>query len=798
MVFEHMLNGVAYCEICPRGQEAPDFRYLYTNPAFHSQTGVGPVVGRLASEVFPGILTNDQELLQIYLNVATTGVAQRFERYVHAIGHWFSVSVYCPHHNHFVAIFDVVSERKAQEKTLSQAQSRLALAQRAANAGIWDWDMPSGTLTWSPELFDILGLDAHCDSASFENWSRTVHADDRNRAERMISEAIERHIPLFNTYRVVLPGGEIRWIDVYGDTQYDAQGTATRMTGICVDVTRRMQLERITREFESIVQSSRDAIISKTLDGTVTSWNPGAEAMFGYSAKEMIGHPISVLIPAQRQEEEARILQQICAGHPVDHFETVRICKSGQRIDVDIALSPLRDSAGTLIGASKIARDITRQKQSEKALREKDSQFRVAVQTSTDGFWICDMQGKILEVNDAYVRLSGYTRDELLQMKISQIDAFESQQEVVARIERIVRVGYERFVVSHLAKGGRKWPAEVVTTYSPIDGGRFFSFMKDLTEQQKSAEIIWHQANFDGLTDLPNRALFFDRLSQECSAARRSGKLVALLFADLDAFKPVNDQFGHDSGDLVLRTVASRWQTCVRESDTIARLGGDEFAIIVGSLEGTQEASTIAGKLIQALDKDIALPGGRACRIGASIGIAIYPTNASEMDSLLRAADAAMYTCKGRGKNTFSFANDIADGRDLKDAWVTFNDSHLIGVSQIDVQHRQLVRMINDLNQAIAVIGNDSKVKSLFDDLVRFTVYHFETEHDLMVQYAYPETPSHDYEHGRLVNELKHLSMQEQRGNDLLVLQRVKDWLIGHIQNSDKPMGAFLLQKGAI
>jgi diguanylate cyclase (GGDEF)-like protein/hemerythrin-like metal-binding protein len=323
-------------------------------------------------------------------------------------------------------------------------------------------------------------------------------------------------------------------------------------------------------------------------------------------------------------------------------------------------------------------------------------------------------------------------------------------------------------------------------------GGRFFCFARDLTEQQRSAELIWHQANFDHLTDLPNRSLFFDRLSQACSAARRNGKQVALLYADLDTFKPVNDQWGHAAGDAALQAVAARWQSCVRSADTIARLGGDEFAIIAGHVDGRQEAVSMAEKLIAALRKPIDLTAGKSCQLGVSIGIAIYPDNGVELDSLLSAADAAMFSCKARGKNTFAFSSAKAKAPSDRPNWIAFQDAHLVGVGEIDAQHRQLVRMVNELNQDISAPASDGQVSKGFDALVDFTQLHFQTERRYMLAHDYPDTKAHDFEHGQLLNEMRMIVDRHNREGDLLVLQNLKDWLLTHIENSDKTLGHYL------
>ncbi len=149
-LLDSLFNGVAYCRMLFDGDRPADFVYLYTNRAFHSQTGLGEVAGRRVSEIIPGIRETDSELLDIYGRVARSGKPEIFERFVASLNQWFSVSVYSPHRDHFIAIFDVITERKQREEEMRRQHETLALAQRAAGAGTWDWDMATGTLDWSP------------------------------------------------------------------------------------------------------------------------------------------------------------------------------------------------------------------------------------------------------------------------------------------------------------------------------------------------------------------------------------------------------------------------------------------------------------------------------------------------------------------------------------------------------------------------------------------------------------------------------------------------------------------------
>lgn len=318
----------------------------------------------------------------------------------------------------------------------------------------------------------------------------------------------------------------------------------------------------------------------------------------------------------------------------------------------------------------------------------------------------------------------------------------------------------------------------------------------DITERKQSELRVNFLAYHDRLTALPNRALFFDRLSQAMSQARRGGKHVALVFLDLDGFKPINDIHGHEAGDAVLKIVAQRLLSCVRAVDTVARLGGDEFAIIVGEMENPTEIERVTEQILQAFTPLIMLPNGQQCVVGVSMGISLYPDNGNEMDSLLAAADAAMYDSKHSGKNTYTYfggtPHDIRDG----DSWIVFDDAHLVGIAEIDDQHQELVRMVNRLNGVIKNREGDAVALLLYDELLEYTAFHFAAEHRLMEKFGFPDLPKHDLEHTHLVNEAVHFKARLTRGGDLLALQSIKDWLLNHIQYSDKPMAQYLRSKG--
>jgi diguanylate cyclase (GGDEF)-like protein len=177
---------------------------------------------------------------------------------------------------------------------------------------------------------------------------------------------------------------------------------------------------------------------------------------------------------------------------------------------------------------------------------------------------------------------------------------------------------------------------------------------RNMTERKQREDRIWHAANHDPLTDLPNRRLFLDRLEQQMKHAVRSGSRTALLFIDLDSFKEANDRFGHETGDRLLQIVADRLRLCVRDSDPVARLAGDEFCIILEDWIDIQSIELFAGKILAALASPFSILD-QTVQISASIGIALSPQDASTSEDMIKKADQAMYTAKMAGRNQFRF-----------------------------------------------------------------------------------------------------------------------------------------------
>ncbi|MBD1366765.1 PAS domain S-box protein [Mucilaginibacter sp. ZT4R22] len=249
---------------------------------------------------------------------------------------------------------------------LATSTSRLRMAIESTKLGTWDYDPQTGALYWSQECRDIYGIPPN-QPATFATFSDHIHPDDHDWVQAAIAQAIHpekggRYELNFRINR--FDNGETRWIKVHGKVYFE-EGVATRFIGTVLDITDMKVAEEQSAKLAAIIQSSDDAIISKTFESVITSWNDSAERVFGYTAEEMIGESIYKLIPPDRYEEEPRILATIRTGERVDHFETQRLTKDGRLIDVSVTVSPVKDNLGNIIGLSKIARDITEKKLDE-------------------------------------------------------------------------------------------------------------------------------------------------------------------------------------------------------------------------------------------------------------------------------------------------------------------------------------------------------------------------------------------------------------------------------------------------
>ena len=303
--------------------------------------------------------------------------------------------------------------------------------------------------------------------------------------------------------------------------------------------------------------------------------------------------------------------------------------------------------------------DVTHARRSENAARDSEARLRAVIDNAVDGIITIDAESKIESMNHAAELMFQHFEEDVLGEHVSilvpglRIDLSGVAQNILASTGDADSTGRRGIEFAAVRKDGTYFPAEIAVADMQLHGDcHYMGIITDITERKEAEREIERMAHYDALTGLPNRTLFIDRLSQAVALAERSGQPFAVMFLDLDGFKGINDTEGHKTGDLVLKEVAKRFRACVREADTVARIGGDEFTMILPRVGSTSDAEIVADAVIRALNRPFVM-NGNEYKLGCSIGISMSPLDATDGETLLMHADAAMYSAKEGGKNGF-------------------------------------------------------------------------------------------------------------------------------------------------
>ena len=310
---------------------------------------------------------------------------------------------------------------------------------------------------------------------------------------------------------------------------------------------------------------------------------------------------------------------------------------------------------GAVIHFSLLTRERSR---AEEAIRKGEQRFRTMFEAAPMGIALIDtLSGQFRDVNPRYAEIAGRSAEEMKAsrwMEVCHPDDVGPEKEKLAQLAARQISGFRMALRMLRPNGEVVWVDASLKAIDSDGTPHHLCMIEDITDKKQSEALIWQQANFDTLTQLPNRRMFLDRLQHDVLKSRRDGTRIAILFIDLDHFKEVNDTLGHHQGDILLVDAARRIGACVRESDTVARLGGDEFTVILPDLSEVDRVEAIAQNIIDSLRQPFQL-GQEQAFVSASIGITLYPDDAASIEDLLKHADQAMYAAKGAGRNRFSY-----------------------------------------------------------------------------------------------------------------------------------------------
>ena len=422
----------------------------------------------------------------------------------------------------------------------------------------------------------------------------------------------------------------------------------------------RHALETSEERLRLALDASSEGIWDWNLLSGIAYLSPHFYQMSGYDPEEITADFDffqSIVHPEDRASFVSSVREHLQGKTPSSDVEYRMITRFGSPLWVRERGKVIdRDAQGNALRMVGTIVDIT-------SLKEKEAALRLAGQvysSSSEAIFVSDSQNRIIAVNPAFSKVTGYPEPEVLGRDFSFLS--EGLQEDSIRPEilhSLKESGKWHGEILYRRRNGEIFPVQLtIDTVFRDDGNvyRRIGLFMDITERKKSEEIIWRQANFDVLTGLPNRRMFLERLDQEIRKANRAKERIALLFVDLDRFKDVNDTLGHHVGDLLLIEAARRLESCVRETDIVARLGGDEFTVILTGIRSRMDVDRSAGEIVDRLAAPYHL-GGEPLLVSASVGITLFPDDESSFEQLLKFADQAMYASKEKGRNRFSYYN---------------------------------------------------------------------------------------------------------------------------------------------
>ncbi|WP_411383259.1 EAL domain-containing protein [Pseudomonas sp. L7] len=456
----------------------------------------------------------------------------------------------------------------------------------------------------------------------------------------------------------------------------DGEGQVTRIIGVGKDVTVQIEASQSLRDSEQryrmLAESISDVIFSTDNQLQLNYISPSVQTVLGYPVDYIFdnGWPSIIANPSQlsgmqslmervsKALDDREQLRQLRSQLPTQVFLFDCLRADGRKIPIELRLVLVWDDHERFEGVLGVGRDISQQRRAEKDLRMAATVF----EHSTSAILITDPAGYIVQVNEAFSRVSGYAPDEVLDQRPNMLTV-EGQQDAHLGyvLKQLNQRGTWEGEVWLKRRSGEHYPAWVGIT-AVLDDERdlasYVCFFTDISERKASEQRIHRLAYYDALTHLPNRTLFQDRLHTALQQAERHKSWVVLMFLDLDRFKPINDSLGHAAGDRMLKDMAERLLACVDEDDTVARMGGDEFTLLLQSRTSREMALNraihVAENILASLVRPFVLEN-REFFVTASIGIALSPQDGNELSQLMKNADTAMYHAKERGKNNFQF-----------------------------------------------------------------------------------------------------------------------------------------------
>lgn len=518
---------------------------------------------------------------------------------------------------------------------------------------------PNGPIDFvSDAIEDISGYPAaQLMRSSADQWSNIICPEHRRMQARTVQEAMASGRPYELEYRIVDASGTERWVAENGQPQKDEATGAAWVDGILSDISERkhneMRIEGLLAEQSAILENVMFGVMFVRAR-RVVSVNRRCEELFGYPPGVMAGQSTMIMFPNEADFDEAGRLQYEGLAKDHDFSEERQYRRADGSLFWCLVSGRALDPAHVNDGSIWVYADVTERRQAEEKLRLSAT----VLEHIADGVMVIGLDGRIVAVNPAFTQITGYTEAEALGQDSSMTRSQRQESAIYEEMWRELGTsGFWRGEIWNQRKNGELY-LEWLTVSAVRDDRavitHYVGVFSDITKVKESQEKLDHMAHHDPLTALPNRLLFHDRLDHALQRAARDHQQLAILFIDLDRFKNVNDTLGHHIGDELLKQVAIALADKLREGDTLARLGGDEFIVLLENVDGEFGAGHVAEKLMSMFEQPFMVSDYELFVTG-SVGISLYPNDATDLNMLIRNADVAMYQAKARGRNGYQF-----------------------------------------------------------------------------------------------------------------------------------------------
>ena len=557
----------------------------------------------------------------------------------------------------------VLAELHSTQATLNSRENHYAQALKFSQTGSWEFDVVTEKVFWSEEVERIWGMEPGTFRGELQQVQGAIHPEDVEHWQKNVQDCREKGKEHRIEYRIIHPDASIHWVQALGSAEKDDQGNVIRLLGIVMDITERKQLELEHKETEMALRESEALFRNMADHAPVMVWvtdETGYSTYVSQSWYDFSGQKegtalgfgwLDVIHPDERELARKRFLEFNEKRQPFSIDYRFRRRDGVYCWGID-AGKPRFSADGQFKGYIGSVMDISDRKRMEEQRRI----FECIVATTQDMMALIDQNYTYQIVNDAYARNFQRAKEEIIGKSVVEIVGEEFMDTIQPHLDRCLQgeeVRYETWF--DLGEEQRYYHA-LYSPYREANKGVTSAVVTihDITQIKESEQKLYYQAHHDTLTNLPNRMLMNTRLEQSIQQATRKGDKLAVVFIDLDRFKNINDSLGHRAGDSLLEQLAQRLCQQRRKSDTVARISGDEFVVILEDIKDTQHAGMVVGKLMRTFEEPFIIEG-RTIKMTSSMGLSLFPDDGTDVATLLRNADAAMYRAKEDGRNTYCF-----------------------------------------------------------------------------------------------------------------------------------------------